>query len=73
MREVRSWVSDENWDAEACELRERLLAEGERTFGCGDGAEGGRAFAEPRTRPPPRVLRDMVEVTGGAWKVTREG
>lgn len=66
MREVRSGVSVETWDAEACELRDMLLADGERTLGCGDGAEGGRDFAEPSTRPPPKVLRDMVDVRGGA-------
>ena len=59
---MRSWVSAENWDAEACELSERLLVDGETMLGCGEGAEGGRAFAEPSTRPPPRVLRDMVDI-----------
>jgi hypothetical protein len=61
MREVRSWVSDENCDTDVCELRETLLAAGESTlgFGCGDGADA-RALGLPRTRPPPRVLRDII-------------
>lgn len=41
MREVRSWVSDdENCEADACEPRETLLVDGERTLlgllGCGE-------------------------------------
>jgi hypothetical protein len=70
IREVRSWVSDENWEAEAWELRDRVLAEGERIFGfgCEDDrvADGLRVFAEPRTRPPPSVLRDMVILDYGS-------
>lgn len=62
---MRSCVSDENCEAEAWELSERLLAEGDRTLGlgCGDGTDGDgeRAFGVPRTRPPPSVLRDMVK------------
>lgn len=53
MREVRSWVSDdENCEADACEPRETLLVDGERTLvllvllGCGeDEAAGVKAFA----------------------------
>jgi hypothetical protein len=64
IREVRSCVSDENWEAEACELRERLLADGDKMLGfcCGDSvdAAAARAFGVPRTRPPPSVLRDMI-------------
>lgn len=61
MREVKSWVSVENWDADVCELRETLLAVGDSTlgFGCGDGTDES-ALGVPRTRPPPSVLRDMV-------------
>jgi hypothetical protein len=67
---VRSWVSDENWEAEDWERRERVLAEGERIFGfgCEDDsvADGLRVFAEPRTRPPPSVLRDMLILDYGS-------
>lgn len=64
MREVRSWVADENCDTDVCELRETLLAVGDSTlgFGCGDGADES-ALGVPRTRPPPSVLRDMVTGT----------
>lgn len=62
--DVISWVSEENCDAEACELSDTLLAEGDRTLGfvCGDGVgtAGERDFPLPRTRPPPSVLRDMI-------------
>lgn len=64
IRDVISWVSEENCDAEACELSDTLLAEGDRTLGfvCGDGVgpAGDRDFPLPRTRPPPSVLRDMI-------------
>lgn len=66
MREVKSWVSDdENCEADACEPRETLLVDGERTLVllfCGEdeAAAGVKAFALPRTRPPPSVLGGMV-------------
>lgn len=72
MREVKSWVSDESCDAEAWELRDRVLAEGDRMlFGriWGDGNVAAvRVFAEPKTRPSPSVLRDMVNSVMGAWE-----
>lgn len=63
---------------DAWELRERLLAEGDKTrflgwFSCGDGiaaADGERAFAGPRTRPPPSVLRDIL---AGDYERMRDG
>lgn len=66
MREVRSWFSEENCDAEVCELSETLLAVGDSTlgFGCGDGdGADDSALGVPRTRPPPSVLRDMITGT----------
>lgn len=63
--EVRSCVSSDGWDVDVCELSDRLLVDGDRTFCCGDGVEG-RFFAEPKTRPPPRVLRDMIAIMGEA-------
>lgn len=63
IRDVRSCASGENCDVEACELKDTLLADGERAraLGCGDGAGTGgeRFFPLPRTRPPPSVLGAM--------------
>ena len=61
IREVRSWVSAENCDAEVWELRETLLVVGDSTlgFGCGDGTDES-ALGVPRTRPLPSVLLDMI-------------
>lgn len=65
IREARSCASGENCEVEACELRDRLLVEGDsRPLGCGDevevAGEGERFFPLPRTRPPPSTLRAMV-------------
>lgn len=68
MREVRSCVSDENWETEVWELSETLLVVGDSTLGLGCGDEDGAAEIAaglPRTRPPPSVLRDMITRT---WK-----
>lgn len=61
IREVRSCASDGNGDADACESKETLLAEGDRTrpLESGDGVD--RCFALPKMRPPPKVLGAMIQ------------
>ena len=59
MREVRSWVSDENCEAEVCELREMLLADGDTALGF-DCFNAEMFFPLPRTRPPPSILWDII-------------
>ena len=64
IREAISWLSDEG-GVDVCELRERVLAEGDRCVlaGRGDGAAGESVLLLPSTLPPPRVLFDIFETT----------
>jgi hypothetical protein len=74
MREVKSWVSDENCEAEVCEFREMLLADGDTALGF-DCFNAEMFFPLPRTRPPPSILRDITighksncaQVRADAW------
>lgn len=72
MREVRSSVSVVMGVLEARELNETELSEGESRGGLwiagtgflgagdADGVGGARFLPLPRTRPPPRLLREAI-------------